>query len=101
MKRTTYIALGAVLTGSAIWFYTTTSKKEIPTEQVSTLTTTKETFEAQCTKIGNPGCCKTSATNAPEGSYLIEKYLDGCKSGYTPNTLKCPDSLTWCEPVKN
>jgi hypothetical protein len=47
-------------------------------------------------------CCLSSLHEMEDNGFLLapgETLRDSqCPPGFNPNTLKCPDSLIWCEP---
>ena len=54
----------------------------------------------ECKNKGSENCCLASAKVMKAGNYtLVPK--EGCPAGYQPNMMRCEDSYTWCEPIKN
>jgi hypothetical protein len=54
---------------------------------------------ARCELSGGKACCLSSVVEMAKGEYRLEPQ-GGCAPGYVRNSLRCEDTLIWCEPGK-
>ena len=54
----------------------------------------------ECKNKGSENCCLASVNAIKAGNYTLVPE-QGCPAGYQPNMMRCKDSYTWCEPIKN
>lgn len=55
---------------------------------------------SECKNKGSENCCLASVKAMKSGNYTLVPE-QGCPCGYQPNMMRCEDSYTWCEPIKN
>lgn len=65
---------------------------------ISALPDYYKTLSQKCDSKESSSCCISSINKMAQSEYKIS--TGSCPTGFKENTLKCEDSLKWCEPIE-